>query len=271
MHPDLVGAPGLQADIDQAGRRGTPPWCRSGSRSGARRRPPRTGRPRTGAARSARRSCRAAGPGAPGPGRGSACPPHARGTPLEQRCRRARSWPPPSEPVVLASSRCTMPCRSAAPLVAVVCPAASRPCMHRRAGPARCRVGGHARSGLSTTMMSSSSYTMARPSHRARGLHRPRRGGRVTSSHSPAETRSDLAARPAADQDHAVADQLGGPGTGQAEHPGQGGVEAFTVQPVRDRHANADPRLRHRLPSVLCVVGCRVLLVGAVCRAALSG
>src|SRR5271166_4738111 len=68
-----------------------------------------------------------------------------------------------------------MPWRSAAPLVATVWPAATRP------------------RGLSTTMMSSSSYRTVRPST-GRGGSAGRGGGSVTCSGSPASTRSDLAA-----------------------------------------------------------------------------
>ena len=66
--------------------------------------------------------------------------------------------------------------------------------------------------------------------------------GRVTSSHSPAGTRSDLAAGLAADEHRAVADQLGRPGPGQAEHPGERGVQALAVQAVR----NGNPALARR-------------------------
>ena len=62
-----------------------------------------------------------------------------------------------------------------------------------------------------------------------------RGAGSVTSSGSPAATRSDLAAGCPPTSTEAVADQLGGPGPGQAEHPGQGGVEPLTVEPLGNR------------------------------------
>ena len=58
--------------------------------------------------------------------------------------------------------------------------------------------------------------------------------GTVTSSQAPACTRSDLAAGCAVDQHVPGADQLGRPGPGEAEQPGQGGVEPLALQPLGD-------------------------------------
>src|ERR1700729_1756899 len=95
-------------------------------------------------------------------------------------------------PVVFASRRCTMPWRSAAPLVATVYPAAARPPI--TVGPDQPGVGCAATPrGLSTTMMSSSSYRTVSPAT-ARGGSTGGGCGSVTCSGSPARTRSDLIA-----------------------------------------------------------------------------
>src|SRR5579862_6561300 len=135
-------------------------------------------------------------------------------------------------PVVFASRRCTMPWRSAAPLVATVCPAASRPPM--TVGPVQPGVGCAATPrGLSTTMMSSSSYRTIRPAT-GRDGSAGRGSGKVTCSGGPA-----------VEEHQAVADQFRGLGPGQPEHPGQRGVEPFPVQAL----GNIEPALalgRHR-------------------------
>src|SRR5437762_9126606 len=94
-------------------------------------------------------------------------------------------------PVVPTSSRCTTPCRSAAPLVATVSPIAARPPM--TVGPVQPGLGCAATpTGLSTTTMSSSRYTIVMPSTRCGGTTGASTGGggRVTSSQAPALTLS---------------------------------------------------------------------------------
>src|SRR5438270_1217077 len=94
-------------------------------------------------------------------------------------------------PVVPTSSRCTTPCRSAAPPVAIVSPIAARPPV--TVGPVQPGLGCAATpTGLSTTTMSSSRYTMTMPSTRCGGTIGAATGGggRVTSSQAPALTLS---------------------------------------------------------------------------------
>ena len=86
-----------------------------------------------------------------------------------------------------------MPCRSAAPLVAIRKPAATR--WPTTVGPVQPGLGCAATpTGLSTTTMSSSSWTIAMPSTtsgtRATGFTA---AGMATSSMAPDSTRSDLA------------------------------------------------------------------------------
>src|SRR5436189_1688961 len=95
-------------------------------------------------------------------------------------------------PVVPTSRRCTTPCRSAAPEVATVCPIAASPPV--TVGPVQPGLACAATpTGLSTTTMSSSRYTMRRPSTGSGGGAgtRPGGGGRVTSSQAPALTLSE--------------------------------------------------------------------------------
>src|ERR1700728_2664253 len=96
-------------------------------------------------------------------------------------------------PDVLASSRCTMPWRSAAPLVAKIWPAPSSP--SSTVGPVQPGVGWTATpGGLSTTTMSLSSYTTSRPGT-DRGTGAVDTGaGSVSASHSPPGTRADFGA-----------------------------------------------------------------------------
>ena len=150
-------------------------------------------------------------------------------------------------PEVFASSRCTMPWRSAAPLVARICPAPSSP--SSTVGPVQPGVGWAATpGGLSTTTMSESSYTTSRPGT-VRGTGAVDTGaGSVTSSHSPAGTRSDLAAVRPPISTWPVGDQFRGARPGQPEHPGQRGVDPLTVQPVGHRHP-ALARPGHGVPS----------------------
>src|SRR5437762_14356053 len=94
-------------------------------------------------------------------------------------------------PVVPTSSRCTTPWRSAAPLVATVCPIAASPPV--TVGPVQPGLGCAATpTGLSTTTMSSSLYTMVMPSTRCGGTTGASTGGggSVTSSQAPALTLS---------------------------------------------------------------------------------
>src|SRR5689334_19333078 len=88
-------------------------------------------------------------------------------------------------PVVPTSSRCTTPCRSAAPLVDTRWPSAATPPM--TVGPLQPGLGCAATpTGLSTTTMSSSLYTMDSPAT-ASGVVDGGAGGagRATSSHDP--------------------------------------------------------------------------------------
>ena len=193
VHPDLVGPAGFQVDRDQAGG---PERLQRVVVGDARPAVADHGEPavaRTGAGRSARRRCRAAGRGGPAPARGSACPRCARGRPASARCRPARSWPRPSTPVVFASRRCTMPWRSAAPLVATVWPAAIRPPMTVGPGPAGRRMRGHpARLVHDDDVVV---LVQDRRGPRPAAAARPgAAAGSVTCSGSPASTRSDFAA-----------------------------------------------------------------------------
>ena len=54
----------------------------------------------------------------------------------------------------------------------------------------------------------------------------------VTSSQAPACTRSDFIAGAPSTSTSPAADQLGGPGAGEPEQPGQGRVEPLAGQPV---------------------------------------
>ncbi len=95
--------------------------------------------------------------------------------------------------------------------------------------------------GLSTTTMSSSSWTTLMPSTCLRhDLDRNyRRRRRSTSSHAPARTRSDLTAAPPSTLHATMLDQVGGATAGEPEQPRQGGVEALALQTVRNRQAPA--------------------------------
>src|SRR5687768_13894091 len=93
-------------------------------------------------------------------------------------------------PLVPTSSRWTTPCRSSAPLVLTRCPAAASPPM--TVGPSQPGLGCAATpTGLSTTRMSSSSWTTRSPGTTSAGLAGAVSGlGRSTSSVAPAVTRS---------------------------------------------------------------------------------
>src|SRR5438477_9920841 len=94
-------------------------------------------------------------------------------------------------PVVPTSSRCTTPCRSAAPPVASRSPIAARPPV--TVGPLQPGLGWAATpTGLSTTTMSSSRYTIRSPSTGSGGAAGTAvgGGGRTTSSQAPALTLS---------------------------------------------------------------------------------
>src|SRR2546421_1629338 len=94
-------------------------------------------------------------------------------------------------PVVPTSSRCTTPCRSAAPPVAIRSPVAASPPI--TVGPVQPGLGWAATpTGLSTTTMSSSRYTIRRPSTGWGGWAGTAvgGGGRTTSSQAPALTLS---------------------------------------------------------------------------------
>src|SRR3954452_7924220 len=96
-------------------------------------------------------------------------------------------------PDVPTSSRCTMPLRSAAPLVEMVNPAPAR--WPITVGPVQPGDGCAATpTGLSTTMISSSSYTIRRLSMVSGTTLTSDGGGSSTSSRTPAATRDDFGA-----------------------------------------------------------------------------
>ena len=143
-------------------------------------------------------------------------------------------------PVVLASSRCTMPCRSAAPLVAIVWPAASRPCS--TVGPVQPGVGCAATpGGLSTTMMSSSSYTMTRPGtgSGAAGAGAARRQRHVQPLAGRHPVR--LGRRPAADQHRARRRSARPPWPGTARTSGPAPRPGARRPARRERAPGAGP------------------------------
>src|SRR5690606_8850110 len=94
-------------------------------------------------------------------------------------------------PLVPTSSRCTTPCRSGAPLVAIRNPAAAR--APTTVGPPHPTDGCAATPvGLSTTTMSSSSWTIPSSGTWTGMILGSSRGVQVTSSQPPARRRSDL-------------------------------------------------------------------------------
>ena len=127
-----------------------------------------------------------------------------------------------------------MPCRSAAPLVEIRKPAATR--CPTTVGPVQPGLGCTATpTGLSMTTMASSSWTILMPST----ISGTTATGSTAAGMRDVEHRAGLdpvglGRRLPVDADVALADQLGGPGAGEPEHPGDRGVDALAGQPVRD-------------------------------------
>ena len=129
-----------------------------------------------------------------------------------------------------------MPCRSAAPLVEIRKPAAAR--CPTTVGPVQpgARVHGdpdglvddHDRVVVVDDLDALDGLGHDRD-RVDRGAGSPRRAS------SPAPPGRTWPARDAVDADVTADDQLGRPGAGQAEHPGDGGVDALAGQPVGDR------------------------------------
>ena len=156
VHPDLMGTPGLEPDVEQARRAerlerlvmgdavaaaGDDRELVVGSRMAADRRVD---------------GARATDRDGPAPERGSACRPSRSRNASLSREYAISLLATTISPDVPTSSRCTIPCRSAAPLVATRWPAAASPPV--TVGPSQPGLGCAATpTGLSTTSRSASS------------------------------------------------------------------------------------------------------------------
>ena len=144
-------------------------------------------------------------------------------------------------PEVPTSSRWTMPWRSGTPEVEIRKPAATR--CPSTVGPLQPTLGWAATpTGLSTTTMSSSSYTIVRPGAVIGCTTADRGSDSVTSSIAPDADPVGLGRNCAVQQHPTVDHQVGDPAAGQPEHPRDRSVDPLPLQPLGDQQ---HPALTH--------------------------